>query len=74
MNVEVTIIWNLQLIASRAEALLHLHCLDEADSALSSACKFETSSSSSLQTKFFGMLSDSYMYIVRAKVDVALGR
>ncbi|KAG1346451.1 TPR repeat-containing thioredoxin TTL1 [Cocos nucifera] len=62
------------LIASRAEALLHLHQLDEADSALSSAPKFDISFSSSLQTKFFGMLSDSYIYIVRAQVDMALGR
>ncbi|KAG1367686.1 TPR repeat-containing thioredoxin TTL1 [Cocos nucifera] len=65
---------SLLLIALRAEALLHLHQLDEADSALSSACKFETSSLSSSQTKLFGMPSDSYIYIVRAKVDMALGR
>ncbi|KAJ6806992.1 TPR repeat-containing thioredoxin TTL1-like [Iris pallida] len=62
------------LMASRAEALLRLQRLIEADSTLSNAVKLERSFPSCSQTKFFGMISDSYMYIVRAKVDMALGR
>ncbi|KAJ6832763.1 TPR repeat-containing thioredoxin TTL1-like [Iris pallida] len=62
------------LMASRAEALLRLHRLVEADSALSNAVELEKSCPSCAETKFFGMVSGSYMYIVRAKVDMALGR
>lgn len=62
------------LIASRADALLHLHQLDEAESVISHALKLETSSPSCSETKFFGMLSDSYIYIVQAQVEKALGR
>ncbi|KAJ6822485.1 TPR repeat-containing thioredoxin TTL1-like [Iris pallida] len=62
------------LMASRVEALLRLHQLDEADSTLSDALKLEASSPSCSQAKFFGMISDSYMCVVRAKVDMALGR
>ncbi|ONK69907.1 uncharacterized protein A4U43_C05F28090 [Asparagus officinalis] len=62
------------LVVSRAEALLKLHLLDEAESALSSLSKIECSSPSGSQSKFFGMISDSYMYIVRAQVEMAMGR
>ncbi|OAY76833.1 TPR repeat-containing thioredoxin TTL1-like [Ananas comosus] len=62
------------LLASRAEALLRLHKLEEADSSLSKAPKLENSSSSSSSSKFSGMLSNSYIYIVQAQVDMALGR
>nr|CAD1834168.1 unnamed protein product [Ananas comosus var. bracteatus] len=60
------------LLASRAEALLRLHKLEEADSSLSKAPKLENSSSSSSSSKFSGMLSNSYIYIVQAQVDMAL--
>ncbi|KAL5989634.1 hypothetical protein ACLOJK_010527 [Asimina triloba] len=63
-----------QLFASRAEALLKLHQLEEADSTLSSIPKFGQFPPSCLQTKFFGMLWDSYLFLVRAQVDMALGR
>ncbi|XP_072954616.1 TPR repeat-containing thioredoxin TTL1-like [Typha angustifolia] len=62
------------LFASRAEALLRLHKLDEANSTLSSSPKLDGSVPSYLHTKSFGMLSDSYIYIVQAQVDMALGR
>eukprot|EP00268_Persea_americana_P028337 TRINITY_DN2751_c0_g1_i3.p1 TRINITY_DN2751_c0_g1~~TRINITY_DN2751_c0_g1_i3.p1 ORF type:complete len:498 (+),score=120.69 TRINITY_DN2751_c0_g1_i3:215-1495(+) len=62
-----------QLFACRAEALLKLHQLEEADSALSSVPRFELSPPAS-QTKFFGMLCDSYPLFVRAQVEMALGR
>ncbi|CAL9152111.1 unnamed protein product [Musa hybrid cultivar] len=62
------------LVASRAESLLHLCHLDEADSVLTRSPKFEDSFPFSTATKIFGMLSFSYFYIVRAQVDMALGR
>ncbi|RWW79623.1 hypothetical protein BHE74_00012076 [Ensete ventricosum] len=57
-----------------AESLLHLCHLDEADSVLTRSPKFEDSFPFSTATKIFGMLSFSYFYIVRAQVDMALGR
>ncbi|OAY82783.1 TPR repeat-containing thioredoxin TTL1 [Ananas comosus] len=62
------------LFASRVEALLRLHRLEEADSTLSSSPKLESSLPSSSYTKFFGMVTNSYIYIVQAQVDMALGR
>ncbi|CAL9129245.1 TPR repeat-containing thioredoxin TTL1-like [Musa acuminata AAA Group] len=62
------------LIASRAEALLHLQHPDEADSVLSRSSEFKDSLPFSSATKIFGMLSSSYFYIVRAQVDMAMGR
>lgn len=64
---------DLQLFACKAEALLKLHQLEEADSALSNVPRFELSPPAS-QTKFFGMLCDSYPLFVRAQVEMALGR
>ncbi|XP_077251136.1 TPR repeat-containing thioredoxin TTL1-like [Tasmannia lanceolata] len=63
-----------QLLALRAEALLKLHQLEEADSALSSIPKFEPSPPSWLQTKFFGMICDSYPFFVQAQVEMAFGK
>ncbi|XP_068654065.1 TPR repeat-containing thioredoxin TTL1-like [Aristolochia californica] len=63
-----------QLFASRAEALLKLHQLVEADSTVSSFPKFEASPPSYSQSKFFGMLGDSYPFFVKAQVEMALGR
>ncbi|CAN6443806.1 unnamed protein product [Victoria cruziana] len=62
------------LFTSRAEALLKLNRLDEADSALSNVPKFDFPLSSCSQTKFFGMVGDSYLYFVRAQVEMSLGR
>ncbi|KAG9446595.1 hypothetical protein H6P81_012723 [Aristolochia fimbriata] len=62
-----------QLFASRAEALLKLHQLVEADSAVSSLPKFEPSPPCS-HSKFFGMLCDSFPFFVKAQVEMALGR
>ncbi|KAK9088868.1 hypothetical protein Scep_027950 [Stephania cephalantha] len=63
-----------QLFACRAEALLKLHQLEEADSALAKIPKFEPLPPSCLQTKIFGMLSDAYPFFVRAQIEMALGR
>ncbi|KAJ4976811.1 hypothetical protein NE237_001917 [Protea cynaroides] len=63
-----------QLFACRVEALLKLHQLEDADSILSRIPKYEPATPSCSQAKFFGMLSESYPYFVRAQVDMALGR
>ncbi|KAJ0452926.1 putative tetratricopeptide-like helical domain superfamily, Thioredoxin domain-containing protein [Helianthus annuus] len=64
-----------QLFACKAEALLKLHRLDDADSVLSHAPKFDsTTSPSCSQAKFFGMQSEAYIFFTRAQIDMALGR
>ncbi|KAJ1282010.1 hypothetical protein BS78_03G017300 [Paspalum vaginatum] len=62
------------LLAARAEALLWLNLLDEADLAISSAFKLDYSSSCSSDTKFCGFLSNAYLFYVHAQVDMASGR
>ncbi|KAJ3704142.1 hypothetical protein LUZ61_007847 [Rhynchospora tenuis] len=62
------------IFALRAEALLKLHKLVEADSTLSGLAKLESSVPASSPVKVFGMISSSYIQIVRAQVDMALGR
>ncbi|WOK99851.1 TPR repeat-containing thioredoxin TTL1-like [Canna indica] len=61
-------------IALRAEALLHLNQIDEADTILLKSCKHEEPFLFSSSTKIFGVLYCSYIHIVRAQVDMALGR
>ncbi|PIA57782.1 hypothetical protein AQUCO_00500005v1 [Aquilegia coerulea] len=63
-----------QLFACRAEALLKLHQLVDADYGLSSIPKVEPYPLSCARTKFFGMLSEAYVFFVRAEVETALGR
>ncbi|KAK9284527.1 hypothetical protein L1049_023702 [Liquidambar formosana] len=63
-----------QLNACRAEALLKLHHLEDADYSLSNIPKIEPYSPSMSQTKFFGMLAEAYVLYVRAEVEMALGR
>ncbi|PHU07431.1 TPR repeat-containing thioredoxin TTL2 [Capsicum chinense] len=62
-----------QLHACRAEALLKLHRLEDAESSLSNARKFESSSLGS-QSKLFGMLSEAYLLVVQSQLELALGR
>uniref|UniRef100_A0A0D3EL46 Thioredoxin domain-containing protein n=1 Tax=Oryza barthii TaxID=65489 RepID=A0A0D3EL46_9ORYZ len=62
------------LFASRAEALLRLNQLDEADLAISSASKLDYSSSCTSDNKFCGFLANAYLFYVHAQVDMALGR
>ncbi|CAL5074796.1 unnamed protein product [Urochloa decumbens] len=59
------------LLAAKAEALLPLNRLDEADSAISSASKLDYPFS---DTKFCGFLANAYLFYVHAQVDMALGR
>ncbi|XP_042465117.1 inactive TPR repeat-containing thioredoxin TTL3-like [Zingiber officinale] len=62
------------VMASKAEAHLRIHQLEEADFVMSNAFKLDNLSSQSPNTKFFGMLSNSYLYVVNAQVDMAQGR
>ncbi|KAF5207113.1 Tpr repeat-containing thioredoxin ttl1 [Thalictrum thalictroides] len=63
-----------QLFACRAESLLKLHQLVDADYGLLSIPKVEPYPLSCSRTKFFGMLSEAYVFFVRAEVEMALGR
>ncbi|VVA16575.1 PREDICTED: TPR [Prunus dulcis] len=60
-----------QLCMCRAEALLKLHQIDDAELVLSNTPKLETKPS---QSKFFGMLSEAYSYFVMAQIEMAFGR
>uniref|UniRef100_A0A0E0KZR7 Thioredoxin domain-containing protein n=1 Tax=Oryza punctata TaxID=4537 RepID=A0A0E0KZR7_ORYPU len=62
------------LFASRAEALLQINQLDEADLAITRASKLDCSSSCSQDMMFCGFQSNSYLYYVHAQVDIAFGR
>ena len=64
---------NSQLIACKAEALLKLHQIEDADSYLSSIQKLEQYSPSS-QIRFFDMVAEAYALFVQAQVEMALGR
>lgn len=64
----------MQLRALRSEALLRLHKLEESDSTLASLLKLDNVLLSSTTVKLSGMLVESYVNIVRAQVDMALGR
>ena len=57
----------------RTEALLKLHQLEDAQYCLSKVPKLESNASYS-QTRFFGMLSEAYLFLVRAQIEMALGR
>ncbi|XWS16898.1 hypothetical protein CRYUN_Cryun33cG0021100 [Craigia yunnanensis] len=63
-----------QLFMCRVEALLKLHQLDDAESNLLVVPKLEPCTNSCSQTKFFGMLSEAYLFFVRAQIEMALGR
>ncbi|KAA8526769.1 hypothetical protein F0562_009002 [Nyssa sinensis] len=62
-----------QLHTCKAEALLKLHQLADADLNLLNVPKVEPSTPCS-QAKFFGMLSEAYLFFVRAQIEMALGR
>ncbi|KAJ6752009.1 hypothetical protein OIU85_002430 [Salix viminalis] len=62
-----------QLFMCRTEALLKLHQLEDAQYCLSKVPKLESYASYS-QTRFFGMLSEAYLFLVQAQIEMALGR
>ncbi|MCE3049505.1 hypothetical protein HAX54_045041 [Datura stramonium] len=57
----------------RAEALLKLHRLKDAELSLSNARKYESSTLGS-QSKIFGMLSEDALLFVQSQLELALGR
>ncbi|CAL0310677.1 unnamed protein product [Lupinus luteus] len=63
-----------QLFMCRAEALLKLHQIDDAESILSRFPKSERHTNSSSQARYFGMLSEAYSYFIRAQIEMAFGR
>ncbi|KAM7252159.1 hypothetical protein ACFE04_024042 [Oxalis oulophora] len=64
-----------QLFMCRVEALLKLHQLEDAEASLSNISRSESSTNTCSQTtRFFGMLSEAYLFFVRAQFDMALGR
>ncbi|XP_049353226.1 TPR repeat-containing thioredoxin TTL1-like [Solanum verrucosum] len=62
-----------QLCACQAEASLKLHQLKDAEMWIYKARMYEPSATAS-QSKFFGMLSEAYIYFVQAQIDSALGK
>ncbi|KAJ4765765.1 TPR repeat-containing thioredoxin TTL1 [Rhynchospora pubera] len=62
------------IFASKAEACLRLHQIDDADMAICDACKLDSSFSFSVDTKYFGFVGNSYIHYVHALVEMARGR
>ncbi|KAJ3694270.1 hypothetical protein LUZ60_009750 [Juncus effusus] len=62
------------VFASKAEAHLKLCQLDDADVAICSACKLDSSTLFPVDSKFFGFGSNSYIHYVHALVEMARGR
>ncbi|CAL5403066.1 unnamed protein product [Camellia sinensis] len=65
---------SLQLHTCKAEAFLKLHQVEDAHLSLSNVPNFEPSISSSSYSKFFGMLSEAYLFFVQAQIEMAFGR
>ncbi|XP_038684941.1 inactive TPR repeat-containing thioredoxin TTL3-like isoform X2 [Tripterygium wilfordii] len=61
-----------QIVACKAEALLKLHQIQDAESTLSNIPKLEHSPLAN--TKFFGMVSEAYVLYVQSQLEMALGR
>lgn len=59
----------------RAEALLKLHQIDDAESVLSHAPKSDPQiNHTPFEAIFFGMFAEAYSYYVRTQIEMALGR
>uniref|UniRef100_A0A7N0SXY2 Thioredoxin domain-containing protein n=1 Tax=Kalanchoe fedtschenkoi TaxID=63787 RepID=A0A7N0SXY2_KALFE len=63
-----------QLCACRAEVLLKLHRLQDAELSLSTSPRSDSCTISISQSKFFGMLSEAYVLYVQAQIEMSLGR
>ncbi|XP_021743856.1 TPR repeat-containing thioredoxin TTL1-like [Chenopodium quinoa] len=61
-----------QLFSCRVESLLKLRQLDDIDSILSHIPKVEPSPNCCSQSKFIGMLSDAYLFYVRAQIGLRM--
>ncbi|KAL3325601.1 hypothetical protein AABB24_036702 [Solanum stoloniferum] len=62
-----------QLFACQAEAHLKLHQLKDAELWIYKARMYEPSATA-CQSKFFGMLSEAYIFFVQAQIDSTLGK
>ncbi|CAO2836208.1 unnamed protein product [Amaranthus hypochondriacus] len=63
-----------QIFSCRVESLLKMQQLDDIDNILSHIPKVEPSPNCCSQSKFFGMLSEAYLFYVRAQIEMAFGR
>ncbi|XP_074296839.1 TPR repeat-containing thioredoxin TTL1-like isoform X2 [Silene latifolia] len=63
-----------QLFLCRAESLLKLLQIDDVESILSNTPKIDPSPHCCSNSKFFGMLSEAYLFYVQAQIEMALGR
>lgn len=63
-----------QLFSCRAESLLKLQQLDDIATIVSNIPKIEPSPNCCSHSKFFGMLSEAYVFYVRAQFEMAFGR
>ncbi|KAH9622419.1 hypothetical protein KSS87_001719 [Heliosperma pusillum] len=63
-----------QLFLCRAESLLKLQQLDDVESILSNIPKIDPMPQCCSHSKSFGMLSEGYLFYVRAQIEMALGR
>ena len=65
---------NVQIFSCRVESLLKMQQLDDIENVLSHIPKVEPSPNCCSQSKFFGMLSEAYLFYVRAQIEMAFGR
>ncbi|KAJ7981813.1 TPR repeat-containing thioredoxin TTL1-like [Quillaja saponaria] len=63
-----------QLFMCRVEALLKLHQIDDVEPSLLNIPKLDPYTNSCAQARFFGILSEAYMYFVHAQIEMAFGR
>ncbi|KAH9605844.1 hypothetical protein KSS87_000667 [Heliosperma pusillum] len=63
-----------QLFLCRAESLLKLQQIDDVESILSNTPKIDPSPHCCSHSKFFGMLSEAYLFYVQAQIEMAVGR
>ncbi|KAL8141295.1 hypothetical protein V2J09_007316 [Rumex salicifolius] len=63
-----------QIYACKAESLLKLQKLDDACLVLLNIPKIDPSPQCCSQSKFFGMLSEAYLFYVRAHMEMSKGR
>ncbi|GAB4849399.1 hypothetical protein Ancab_004195 [Ancistrocladus abbreviatus] len=63
-----------QLFTCRAESLLKLQQVDDAELVLPNIPKVDPSPHCCSQSKFFGMFSEAYLFYVRSQIEMAMGR
>uniref|UniRef100_A0A7N0VCQ2 Uncharacterized protein n=1 Tax=Kalanchoe fedtschenkoi TaxID=63787 RepID=A0A7N0VCQ2_KALFE len=66
--------YSLQLNVCKAEALLKLQQLENAQSIISDVQKYEVHSPLGPHIKFYGILAEAYVLYVKAQIEMAFGR